>query len=76
VIDSDYRGPVKVLLFNFSDVDFTGEIDLSYCDLLSKTKNVVSEGDRIAQLIIEVIRTPEVVEVEVSLSDVHQPDCL
>ena len=22
VIDADYRGPVKVLLFNFSDVDF------------------------------------------------------
>lgn len=25
VIDADYRGEVKVLLFNFSDVDFTGE---------------------------------------------------
>jgi dUTPase len=24
VIDADYRGEVKVLLFNFSDVDFTG----------------------------------------------------
>jgi dUTP pyrophosphatase len=23
VIDADYRGEVKVLLFNFSDVDFT-----------------------------------------------------
>jgi dUTP pyrophosphatase len=22
VIDSDYRGPLKVILFNFSDVDF------------------------------------------------------
>ena len=25
VIDADYRGEVKVLLFNFSDVDFTSE---------------------------------------------------
>lgn len=24
VIDEDYRGPVKVLLFNHSDVDFQG----------------------------------------------------
>jgi deoxyuridine 5'-triphosphate nucleotidohydrolase len=38
VIDSDYTGPVKVLLFNHGDEDF-----------------VVSEGDRIAQLIIEKI---------------------
>ncbi|EEH11214.1 dUTPase [Histoplasma capsulatum G186AR] len=47
VIDADYRGEVKVLLFNFSDVDFT-----------------VNEGDRIAQLVLERIYTPEVVEVE------------
>jgi dUTPase len=24
VIDADYRGPVMVLLYNFSDEDFTG----------------------------------------------------
>jgi dUTP pyrophosphatase len=36
VIDSDYRGEVKVLLFNHGDADFE-----------------ISEGDRIAQLIIE-----------------------
>ncbi|OAX81947.1 deoxyuridine 5'-triphosphate nucleotidohydrolase [Emergomyces africanus] len=47
VIDADYRGEVKVLLFNFSDVDFT-----------------INEGDRIAQLVLERIYTPEVVEVE------------
>jgi hypothetical protein len=29
VIDADYRGEVKVLLFNFSDVDFTGMTGLS-----------------------------------------------
>ncbi|RCV41550.1 hypothetical protein SETIT_9G145300v2 [Setaria italica] len=47
VIDADYRGPVGVILFNHSDVDFA-----------------VKPGDRIAQMIIEVIATPEVAEVE------------
>lgn len=47
VIDADYRGPVKVLLFNHSETDFE-----------------VSEGDRVAQLILERIYTPEVVEVQ------------
>lgn len=46
VIDADYRGEVKVLLFNFSDQDFT-----------------VKRGDRIAQLICEVIAVPEVDEI-------------
>ncbi|XP_051139780.1 deoxyuridine 5'-triphosphate nucleotidohydrolase [Andrographis paniculata] len=47
VIDADYRGPVKVILFNHSDVDFEVKI-----------------GDRIAQLIIQKIVTPEVMEVD------------
>ncbi|KAM0852381.1 hypothetical protein ACQ4PT_051800 [Festuca glaucescens] len=47
VIDADYRGPVGVVLFNHSEVDFA-----------------VKPGDRIAQLIIQVIATPEVAEVE------------
>ncbi|KAG9778306.1 Deoxyuridine 5'-triphosphate nucleotidohydrolase [Exophiala dermatitidis] len=47
VIDADYRGEVKVLLFNHSDVDFQ-----------------VNKGDRIAQLVLERIYTPEIVEVE------------
>ncbi|PSK60623.1 deoxyuridine 5'-triphosphate nucleotidohydrolase [Elsinoe australis] len=47
VIDADYRGPVKVLLFNLSETDFE-----------------VQGGDRIAQLIVERIYTPEVVVVE------------
>ncbi|CAI9771435.1 unnamed protein product [Fraxinus pennsylvanica] len=46
VIDADYRGPVGVILFNHSDVDFE-----------------VKTGDRIAQLIIQKIETPEVTEV-------------
>jgi len=47
VIDADYRGEVKVILFNLSDNDFA-----------------IKEGDRIAQLIIERIYTPDVVVVE------------
>ncbi|KAI1006592.1 hypothetical protein K3495_g1627 [Podosphaera aphanis] len=47
VIDADYRGEVKVLLFNHGEEDF-----------------VINEGDRIAQLVLEKISTPEVVEVE------------
>ena len=47
VIDADYRGQVKVLLFNHSEVDFE-----------------IKEGERIAQLVLERIWTPEVVVVE------------
>jgi dUTP pyrophosphatase len=47
VIDADYRGQVKVLLFNHADSDYE-----------------IKEGDRIAQLILERIYTPEVVEVQ------------
>lgn len=46
MIDADYRGPVKVLLFNHGEADFP-----------------VAEGDRIAQLVLERIVTPDVVEV-------------
>lgn len=47
VIDADYRGQVKVLLFNHGENDFD-----------------VKEGDRIAQLVLERIYTPEVLEVQ------------
>ncbi|TAQ84836.1 hypothetical protein B7494_g6840 [Chlorociboria aeruginascens] len=47
VIDADYRGQVKVLLFNHGERDFE-----------------VKEGDRIAQLVLERIVTPEVLEVQ------------
>ena len=47
VIDADYRGPVKVLLFNLSDNDFKVDV-----------------GERVAQLIIERIYTPDVLVVE------------
>lgn len=48
VIDSDYRGPVKVILYNHS----------------SQETFTVSKGDRIAQLILEQISIPAVVEVQ------------
>jgi deoxyuridine 5'-triphosphate nucleotidohydrolase len=47
VIDADYRGEVKVLLFNHEATDFT-----------------VTRGDRVAQLILEKIATPEVIAVD------------
>lgn len=43
VIDSDYRGEVKVILYNSGEEPF-----------------VIKTGDRIAQLILEVIKTPDV----------------
>ncbi|KAJ7591362.1 dUTPase-like protein [Mycena floridula] len=51
VIDADYRGVVFVLLFNLSDKDFEAQY------------YTVEEGDRVAQLIIEKIYNPEVLEV-------------
>ena len=46
VVDEDYRGNVRILLFNHSNIDFN-----------------VKRGDRIAQLILEKIATPDVAEV-------------
>jgi dUTP pyrophosphatase len=46
VIDSDYRGEVKVLLYNHSNADFQ-----------------VKKGERISQLILQKITTPELVRV-------------
>ncbi len=57
VIDRDYTGEVKVLLFNMSD----------------DTPLEVKVGDRIAQLIIKKIETPNVVEVD-SLGDTDRGD--
>ena len=47
VVDTDYRGEVGVVLFNFSNSDF-----------------IVNMGDRIAQLILEKIKTPVVKELD------------
>ena len=54
VVDEDYRGEVKVLLFNLSDVDFE-----------------IKAGDRVAQLVLERVATPDV-EVVVSLEDTER----
>jgi len=66
VVDADYRGPLFVLLYNLSDKDFEGALPH-----LVTTGNPdsppVHEGDRIAQLILERIYTPQVLEVEVRL---------
>jgi dUTP pyrophosphatase len=48
VIDADYRGEIKVLLFN-QTLDNTFEVE---------------PGDRIAQLICERCELPEVIQVE------------
>lgn len=68
VIDADYRGVVFVLLFNLSDKDFQGLSKVKLIDCALLIGNVVEEGDRMAQLIIERIYTPEVMEVEVRLA--------
>jgi dUTP pyrophosphatase len=47
VIDADYRGVVKVILFNHGSEAF-----------------MVNSGDRIAQLIPEMIASPKIVEVD------------
>ena len=47
VVDSDYRGEVKVGLINLSDSDYT-----------------VSNGDRIAQMVIAPVIIPQIEEVE------------
>lgn len=56
VIDSDYRGEVKIILRNFSDTPFT-----------------VKVGDRVAQIIIEMIASPEIQELK-DLSDTDRSD--
>lgn len=66
VIDADYRGIVFVLLFNHSDKDFQGTFHLLSSSSTDQNTIVVEEGDRIAQLIIERIYTPDVLEVDVS----------
>ena len=47
VVDSDYRGEVKVGLINLSDSDYT-----------------VTNGDRIAQMVIAPVIVPEIAEVD------------
>ena len=70
-IDEDYRGIVGVILFNHSDVEFKGRrvkirtqnSRAACCPWAACSCLTVSRGDRIAQLILEKIATPDVVEV-------------
>lgn len=55
-MDADYRGLLGVVLFNFGTEDFQ-------CTCAALTS--VHAGDRIAQLVLEKISTPEIEEVEV-----------
>lgn len=80
VIDADYRGLLGILLFNFGQEDFTSEYDwlafiligiVSFAitlltSLSPHLPRAVNTGDRIAQLVIERIHTPEVTAVDVS----------
>ena len=67
VIDADYRGVVYILLFNLGERDFEGLFPrLRLHGLAPLTCCSVSVGDRIAQLVLEQIITPDVSEVTVS----------
>ncbi len=66
VIDADYQGVVYVLLFNHSDQDFAGTSFSTVYNCSLVDQNIVKVGDRVAQLIIERIYNPEVLEVDVS----------
>ena len=78
VVDADYRGIVFVLLFNLSDEDFEGTqyyLACRSCVWLIMCFWSVNEGDRVAQLILERIYTPEVHEVNVRYHIVHSILC-
>ncbi|TYJ56483.1 hypothetical protein B9479_002730 [Cryptococcus floricola] len=65
VIDSDYRGPVMVLLFNHSDVEFEGMAwQFLTVAQLKRVVLLVKHGDRIAQLILERISLPALRQVD------------
>ena len=67
VIDPDYRGILFILLFNHGEKDFEGPFLGPHPRYLRLPGFIpVSEGDRVAQLIIERIYTLEISEVEVS----------
>lgn len=56
VVDRDYRGEVKILLFNHGEEVFEGKV-----------------GDRVAQLVLEQCKTPDVQEVsERALTDTER----
>ena len=65
VIDADYRGPVKVLLFNHSDTDFESQLPLSLIWYPKLILRLVKVGDRVAQLILERVAMVPLMEADV-----------
>lgn len=64
VLDPDYRGPVGVMLFNH---DAKAEFKGSFFRVLffaSSSLPAVKVGDRVAQLILEKIATPDIQETD------------
>ena len=57
VIDSDYRGNVRILVFNLSENNVT-----------------ITQGDRIAQLVLEKICFADVVEVDDNIGETKRGD--
>lgn len=66
VIDKDYRGCVGVVMFNFSKTDYQGmsSVIFAMATMVIDIVIIVHQGDRIAQLVLERIATPPVVEVD------------
>ena len=65
MVDADYRGNVGVVLFNLSQKPYEGvnTVQPSISYIISMV--TVKRGDRIAQLVLEKIMTPTVMETEV-----------
>jgi len=69
VIDADFRGELKVVLFNHSTEDFKGVVctliynTLILCMKIKDFSCAVNCGDKIAQLIVERIEQPNVMHV-------------
>lgn len=65
VIDADYRGNVGVVLFNHGDEDLKSKHKLETKEKIGShfVSGAVAKGDRIAQLVLERIVTPDVEEV-------------
>lgn len=65
VIDADYRGPVKVLLFNLSDTDFNVAVGERVAQLIvERVKHSTTKFLTGAQADCSQIYTPDVVVVE------------